>query len=681
MPRESFRDQVERWKHKLRVADDCRSKHIPLWKDVLDFYRSEPPTQFPAEDWKLQYNYVYAWFESMFPSLTFNFPKVVCDPKSETSINSARTTEAALNNELARIGFHKEIKKAAFDGLLPSGIGVLTIGYYLDGLVPSSSDASAPQEQRERDDTSDSPYGFRRDDLYVRRIRPDHFLIDPRATCLEDALWVAYEYKRPIELVKRDPQYRYTENLEADEYDLPPGMSLEEYRKEYDCDPEMDHVCLVQVWDKIERKVYTLNKGHDKFLRRVDWPYPLENPPFYIFHATEDHFSFWNQSPAIPWLSLQNEINLTASNRLDHMSRNKSKILYNKNMIDDAELENLLSVRSHAAVGVNAQEGTDLRGAVAEAPKAQMPPEHWAHMTEVRQRLTEISGQSEFDIGGTRPGERPAAEIRRIGAGADIRRHGLAQRLTSTVASLARDFRVLMQNWYSEERVVLITDDHGDSEWVPYSGKNLKGEFSFECNVEDLPPRTREERQQQVGMMLQLLTPYSQVGSPLPRIDIDPILRNFAKELGVEPFMRFLPSILPPMDPSEEWYKIVGKGMDLEPHEADDHDFHLFTHELQMQHPLTLRDPAAVERLRTHIERHETKKLAMEVSMQGAQQTQQARQQGAPGGGAPGPRPGTPSNNPGGGAGAFAGNGPAQQTAGGVSGQNIQEVLRQGGGI
>lgn len=673
MPRMSYKEQLELWKHRVQVSDDIRDKMVPLWEDILNFYRSEPPTQYPAEDWKLQVNLVYAWFESMFPSLTFHHPHVTVEPKSETAVHSARTTESVLNNELQRINFHRQLNKTAFDALL-FGVGVFTAGYYYDGLTPSVSESGEPPDETRRNN-SDVPFGFTPGDLYVRRIRPDKFIVDPNATNLDDALYCGYEYKRPLELVKKDPQYQYTENLSADEYDLPPGMELEEYRKKYNRDPEMDQVCLYQIWDIVERKVYTFTKDGEKFLRRVDWPYQVERFPFWCVHATEDHYSFWNQSPVTPWLSLVNEYNLTVSNRLDHMSRNKAKIAYNSSMINDAEMENLMRSRNMALVGVDAPEGTDLRAAIQPIPTASLPPEHWAHLEEVRQRLTEVSGLSEFDIGGTRPGERPAAEIRRIGAGADIRRFGLAQRLTSSVADFARDFRVLIQQYYSSERTTEITDEFGDSEWVQYSGKNLAGEFSFAVSVEDLEPETREERRQKVGMLLQMLTPYSQVGSPIPRIDIDPLLRQMGKELGVGPFLRFLPSVLPPMDPSEEWYLIVGKKMDLEPNDQDDHDYHLFTHQIQLQENLTLQDPAAVERLKTHMERHEAKKLAMEMSAQGQQQTQQARQPQQPGGGQPGPQPGTPSNNPGGGAGTFAG------SQGGPGGENLQEILRQGGAV
>jgi hypothetical protein len=650
-----------------------------LWKDSLDFYRSDPPTNYPADDWKLAVNWVYAWYESMHPSLSFSEPQFTCSAHDEASEASARTTEAAINGEMRRLKFKEPLRKVVTDGLL-MGIGIWQLGYYGDGLVPNpgkSGDKPEGAEDHppfEKGKSADAPYGYERDSIYTTYHRPDRFLIDPAATGLDDAMWCAVEFDRSLKLVKKDPQYRYTDDLEADEYDMPPGITQAEYNKEFGTDPKMTKIRLIQYWDYEEQQVYTFTKHGARFLQIRDWDIPCRRFPFYVFNATNDNFRFYNQAPVVPMLSMVNEYNLTISNRIDHISRNKSKILYNKEALSAQDVQNLSEARNLSIVGVDLASGDDVRKAVMPMQNASLPGETWQHTAEIRQRITEISGQSEFDAGGTRPGERPAAEIHRISAGADIRRFGLGSRLIAPLQLFGEDLRAVMQKYYSDERVVKTTDEFGDSQWVHYEGSNLRGEYSFTCNIEDLAPDTKEKRQQDAGLLLQLMTPYSQIASPIPRIDIDGILKKVSRELGVEDSIRFFPSVGPPDTPAHEWYLIVSKGHDLEPNEQDDHAFHLFTHQQQLEHPLTLKNPEARENLETHIERHEAMKLAQEQMLE-AQQQQPGQA------GSPGPAAGSPSNNEGGGAGAFSGNGiSGGATSGGAGASNIQATLRQQAG-
>ncbi|MFQ5380002.1 MAG: hypothetical protein ACE5EF_00055 [Dehalococcoidia bacterium] len=669
----TLRQQLEEWKFRVHLAREQRQKEIPLWNEILDFYRSEPPTPYPEDSLRLQVNWVYSYVETMLPQLTFRAPHFRCRALSENAEQSSRTTEAAVNGELKRAGIKRVVDSVALDGLL-LGVGIYQLGYYRSGLVPDVDTPPPQEEPFAKSRSSDRPYGFDEDSIYVQHVRPDRFLIDPNATGLDDALWCGVEIVRPVELVKKDPQYQNTESLAGDEAILPVGMELDEYRTRFEREPEPEHVRLIQIWDIVKRKTHTFVMGHDRFLQTRRWTLPVKRFPFYAFHATCDEFRFWNQSPVATFLSLVNEYNLTVSNRVDHLSRNNSKIAFNKSVLDEAEMENFLNTRNLAMVGLDIDPGDDVRKHVAPIQSAQLPQDQWAHTAEIRQRITEISGVSEFDVGGTRPGERSATEIQRIAGGGDVRRYALASRLLASLESLAHDVRATMQTFYTKERVVEITDDFGGTEWVKYSGSNLHGDYAFACSVEELAPMTLQEREQRAGVMLQMLTPYSQVGSPLPRLDIDPVLKHVGEELHLTPYLRFFPSQQPPQTPEQEWYAIVDRKMDLDAHELDDHDFHVFTHQLQMDHPLTLRNVEARERLAAHIERHEARKLQAQIQQQGAQKAQQAQQKQAPG--SPGPPPGQ-TNNPSGGAGPFSGS-PTQQVSGGADVSNLQALLRSG---
>jgi hypothetical protein len=668
--------RLERFKDNVRIASERRDALKNDWTTTYNFFRSEPDTAYDPNGYQLQVNFPYAWYESMIPSLVHNNPKFVAEALTPESEESAKTVETAITQELRVTKFRdRTLRPAIWDALL-CGVGIFQLGYYDGGLIPKNagmqpdtpSDISVPGSRA----NSDLPYGIKPGQIYTIPIRPWHFLIDPGATRLDNALWCGVEYVRDVEGVKRDPQYINTEKLEADETEVPYGMTDADFRLRYKRDPERRLVRLVQYWDMVDLKTYTFTRNHDKFLGSFPFTMPVDRFPFYVIHATDDNETFWSQSPMIPWLNLVEEYNLTISSRLDHLNRFKRKYLYDKDRVGEQDIDALLHPQDGTCIGISGN-GMGVQGAVEPLQDATVSSDSYAFTAEIRQRFTEIAGMSEFDMGGSRPGERPAAEINRISASANARRQAMYRRVQSTLEHFAGDLRAVMERYYDKERVVKLTGDRGETIWAKYDGTELAGEYLWHCRIEDMAASTPEERMQKAAQALQVLTPYSQAGSPMPIIDIRPQLREVAKHLDVE--LRFLPETAPLMDPGQEWFVMLKKGVELLPNEQDDHEWHIFTHEAQLQEKETLRSPSTVERLRNHIEAHRSMLLAQQQAMQGQQQVQQQRQQG----GTPGPAPGM-TNNPTGGAGMLAtggGNTP-QMASGGATGENMQELMRGG---
>ena len=669
--------RLERFKDNARIAAERRDALKNDWTTVYNYFRSEPDTTYDPNGYQLQVNFPYAYYESIVPSLLQNNPKFVAEALTPESEEMSKTVEAAITNELRVTKFRDRTLRPVVWDMLLCGVGLFQLGYYDGGLIPTdTTDAVTPANIAEPGPmrSSDLPYGIKPGQIYTIPIRPWNFLIDPGATCLDNALWCGVEYVRDLEGVKKDPQYSNTEKLEADETEVPYGMTDADFRARYRRDPERRLVRLIQYWDIVDRKTYVFTRNHDKFLGSFPFTMPVDRFPFYAMTGTDDNETFWCQSPMIPWLNLVEEYNLTISSRLDHLNRFKRKYLYDKDRVSDQDIDALLHPQDGTCIGVSGN-GMGVQGAIEPLQDANVSNDSYAFTAEIRQRFTEIAGMSEFDMGGTRPGERPAAEINRISASANGRRQAMYRRVQSTLEHFAGDLRATMERYYSKEKVVRLTGDRGETIWAKYDGTDLAGEYLWHCRIEDMAATTPEERLQSKAQALQILTPFSQAGSPMPIIDIRPQLRELGKALGEE--LRFLPEQAPMMDPGQEWFTMLKKGVELMPHETDDHEWHIFVHEQQLEDPATLRSPSTVERLENHVEAHRAMLNAMQQSAMGMQQVQQQRQQ--PQGGSPGPNPGS-TNNPSGGAGmaAMGGGNTPQQASGGATGQNIQELLRGG---
>ena len=79
-----------------------------------------------------------------------------------------------------------------------------------------------------------------------------------------------------MDQVERDPQYENTKDLKPSIF-VPPQYG--DYENYASADPfaqeeDVQHVRLIQFWDKIERAVYTFSMESDQFLARHDWSLP-----------------------------------------------------------------------------------------------------------------------------------------------------------------------------------------------------------------------------------------------------------------------------------------------------------------------------------------------------------------------------------------------------------------------
>ena len=643
------RDELTVIQSNIKAAQARRQEMYEEWQTGYQFYRTEATTEFNES--RIQVNLVWAYIETMLPSLVFQNPEFTCEALSEASEAAQKTVELAITTELRQANLLKATQNATLDALL-FGTGIIQIGYYGRGLVPELGTAEeSGEENLGKANSSDLPFGIRQDSIYVIDHRPKRFLIDPMATSIDNALWVAVEYDRPLEEVKKDPQYKNTANLTADVHriDESPDPRDHENTEQVGGDTfpqqETEFVRLIQYWDIVKRQVKVLSANHPKFLAEPAWNVPTKRFPFYIIQSTVDTHRFWVQAAIMPWLNQVDELNKVMQDQLTHLNTFKRKYLYNKEMSAE-DLEALETPRDGMLVAVDNQNGTTpLTNHVAPLLDAPTPIESFRFTAEVKEIWQQQSGISVFDLGGIQPGERPAAEINRISGGSNLRRQSLADRIGRPLQELAEDSRRIMEKFYTRERVVRMVGSDGDVIWQPYTSEDLSGDYHWNCRIEDMAPKTKASRIQEKAQAIQFLVPLA----PLAGIDLRPLAQDFAKEFGME--LEFLPQAqAAPMDPDFEWFQMKEKKRDLQPHLQEDLEYHLDRHTQQLLSAEAGDDQAAAQLLRNHIERTKGLLQAKLDAIQ-AQQAKQGGQggQAAPTGQAgPGAPPGS-QNNPGGG--------------------------------
>ena len=116
------------------------------------------------------------------------------------------------------------------------------------------------------------------DQPFVERISPFDMFVDPEATCLEDANWIAQRIVRPLEEAKKDKRYKASarKKLDADNilYPLNSPTSRQQ-QEEYLYDEE--RTVVFEFYDIVNNTISVLK--NQNYIHGIIHPQPFSDMP------------------------------------------------------------------------------------------------------------------------------------------------------------------------------------------------------------------------------------------------------------------------------------------------------------------------------------------------------------------------------------------------------------------
>jgi len=386
-------DSSARWRDEMGYDN--------LWRRMVDLYRGKhwPRTTVSRED-LIAVNIAFSTVNVIAPAVSVNHPKIVVVPNKPEDEDRAAFVEAVVNHLWRHHDFRTPFRRAVKDFLI-FGHGWLKVGWKFleqerllgeperDELFAEAtveSDMFAMENPEMAGDLPDRDQMLAsvpttamtvvEDQPFVERVSPYDVYIDPEATCIEDAQWIAQRIVVSLEEAKKDRRYKPSarKNLQATSLLNPMYAPTDRQETNQYLAGVVERTVIYEFYDIANNTLSVLAKDTDEFL--VD-PMPMPyayGQPFVMLrnYDVPDHFYPMGDLEAIE--SLQLELDKTRSQLMNARKRYARKYLYHERSFGPEGREALESEDDGRLVPV-VDENKPLSEVVVPMPQIPLSPE------------------------------------------------------------------------------------------------------------------------------------------------------------------------------------------------------------------------------------------------------------------------------------------------------------------
>jgi hypothetical protein len=511
-------------------------------------------------------NLAFSTINVIAPSVAVNYPKVVVQANKPEDAQRAMFVEAVINHLWRHHDFRTPFRRAVKDFLI-FGHGWLKVGWkfveqeqsiselaredmvnsamseidqtvlqnFMEGVEPPSfEDVVASIPSTEMRIVEDQPF--------VERISVYDVYVDPAATCMEDARWVAQRIVRPLEEAEKDRRYKpsarknLTANYSRNMYDDVPTDDKVEYLE--------DQVVLWEYYDIMDNTLSVYADGADEFLvDPVAMPYAYGHP-FVMLRNYDipDHFYPMGDLEAIEPLQL--ELDKTRSQLMNDRKRYARKYLFHERSFGPAGREALESENDGQFVPV-IDENKPLDQVVMPLPQVPLAAEIYNYSSIISDDINTVSGISEYARGAMPEIRRTATEASIIADAQNARAADKLAIVEISVGQVAKRVIQLLQQFMTDEAMARIAGPAGDDVFIPYGREEIVGEYDFSVQAGSTQPMNETIRRQQAVSLLNAVAPL--VGTV---IDPAALARHVLEDgFGIKDPEKFLMGQAPMMPP------------------------------------------------------------------------------------------------------------------------------------
>lgn len=500
--------KIDGWFDRIDAARKIYQPYHTEYKNWVNFFRGN---QWSAEEANgtinpLVINYVFNTIKTMVPTLYFKNPKVYVHATRPEFAANAAVVQELINYDWRTLGIKREIKRAILRSLI-GGISWVETGYVfeevpdtqfqtfsedsIDQAINGTTEEDEPMKQEftEFKIKKDQPFAISRSQLEV--------IVDPFCNVLEEAGWSSVYELKPIEMVKRDPRFEGTKNLEASAT-FDNEVVLNTFREEYRKNSDLKFVELWHITDRWEGKTFTVARGHKKKLRTFDTPQGYGLIPLYF---NEDPESTRHISVVDQMSDQQQEKNRLRAYMLEHVKRSLPRMGYDKSVLTSEQDKNAL-------INSDMDELIGLPGRPIDILMPINFPSLPADMFNVDSRLNEdmqiASGLTDFQRGQAIkvPSASEAQFIEqnsrlRVDEGLDV--------VSDFAAQIAENMVKLRQKFTTGDNVIPVVGENMAMEWKTYTEKDIEGEFEFIPEYGSTQKRDQDFMKAQITQVLPMI--------------------------------------------------------------------------------------------------------------------------------------------------------------------------------
>ena len=531
MAKLSKAERLKRYRNRLNHAKRWREEqgYDQTWNRMLDLYKGK---HFPAgleDEDRIAINIAFSTINVIFPSITVNHPGIEVMANKVEDEDRAIISQAVINYWWRHYDFRSPFRRAAKD-FLTVGHGWIKVGYkFEEKSAELSYDEKSAQEQEmiaqadsfamlNPDMAAETPTDEEisanipgtksvvvEDRPTLERVSPFDMYVDPEATCMEDARWIAQRIIRPIEDVRSDPRYNYKarRSTKADAVISSDWLSPEQKRK---MDGDIDRVTVWEYYDLVANSMCVFAEGADDFL--IDprsMPYVFGHPyEFIANYEVPDEFYPIGDLEMVE--APQQELNKTRSQMMNHRKKYGRKYLYRASALGPEGRQGLESNEDNIAIEV-IDDNLPLQDVIMPVPITPMSGDLYQYSQIIEADMDKVSGVNEYARGSTPEVRRTATEAAMIQDASNARSAEKLALIEISIGSIARKVLQLAQQYMTGQQAARIVGAEGQPFWFEYTHEDIEGEFDFIVEGGSTQPSNETQRRQQAVAMMNSLAP------------------------------------------------------------------------------------------------------------------------------------------------------------------------------
>ncbi len=242
---------VARWRAEVELAEKFREEEFGEYvKDSvkkaglnIQYFEKGYGGELGSEEIITTLNLYHSITKNIVPALLYKNPKILCLPKKIESQDTAPVAGETLNYYYREIKADDANSKAIWDAYV-LGYGVTKKGYATKFGLDIKDDTKKKKSLKDR---ALEAIGIKKEEEqvqpeinlnivsespYITYVSPFNFGMDPRATCIEDCMYVYEKFRKTVRQMKDNPKYKNTARLRGTEVDIPSNSLISEYEME-----------------------------------------------------------------------------------------------------------------------------------------------------------------------------------------------------------------------------------------------------------------------------------------------------------------------------------------------------------------------------------------------------------------------------------------------------------------
>jgi hypothetical protein len=523
-------EDAMKWRRDAKY-DDKWSKIIKIYANQYDY------PELSGYDDIVAPNMLFSTANVIVPSIMVNYPKITVTARKPEDQEAAAVVEAMANYNWEHYNFQEEVRLAIKDFVV-LGHGVVKVTWNLreeerelerdEWIAQVQQVLMEVTEARAQAEASGLDVQFPSDDeiiasmptkqmvvvedhAHVERVSPFDIYVDPDATRLKDARWIAQRIYMPLSEAKEKEAWSAAARKKLK------GAAMSDAKKEYDLmftgeerGRDATFAVIWEYYDVVNKKMCVFSEGCDMFLvPPEDIPYTFGHPFVFALNyiIPEKLYPIGDLEAILP---LQMELAFTRTQMVNDRKRFRRMYMYKPELIGPDGLAALLSADDNAMIPVDTDGAfNDALAPIATTP---LPPEFYNQTAMILDDINLVSGVTEYQRGQVAEVRRTATEAAMIQDMSNARSSDKLAIIERMISMVAERCVQLAQEFLTTEQVAKVVGPNGALAWMPYSRDEVQGEFDFHVEAGSTQPMNETFRRQSAMQLLDVMAPFISAG-------------------------------------------------------------------------------------------------------------------------------------------------------------------------